>query len=127
MPYEIIGRIGRGGMGVVDLATDDRGRQVALKRLSLHGTPDELARARQRIRREVEVLSTLDHPAIVGLIDVLDDGDDLVLVMPYLGGGNLAQRVAEHGPLPPEEVAAVADVLLDALATAHREGVVHRD
>ena len=45
MPYEIIGRIGRGGMGVVDLATDPEGREVALKRLSLHGTPDELARA----------------------------------------------------------------------------------
>lgn len=127
MPYEIIGRIGRGGMGVVDLATDPQGREVALKRLSLHGTPDELARARQRIRREAEVLLSLDHPGVVGLLDVVDEGDDIVLVMPYLPGGTLAQRVAEHGPLGPAEVAELSDRLLDALAAAHRQGVVHRD
>lgn len=127
MTYEHVRRIGRGGMGVVDLATDADGHEVALKRLSLHGTPEELATARTRIRREAEVLEQLRHPNVVPLRAVEDDGDDLVLVMDHLPGGNLAQRVAERGPLPPDEVLALADRLLDALATAHRLGIVHRD
>ncbi len=114
-------------MGVVDLATGPDGTEVALKRLSLHGTPDEIARARARIRREAEVLRSLDHPGIVRLLDLVDDGDDVVLVMPYLAGGSLHERVARDGPMDPEAVAVLADRLLDALAAAHRQGVVHRD
>ena len=127
MRYEIVRRLGRGGMGVVDLATDENGREVALKRLSLHGTPEELEKARQRIRREAEVLRQLDHPGIVALIDVFDDGDDLVLVMDYLPGGNLYTRVNTGGPLPSAQVREISDRLLDALAWAHRQGIVHRD
>ncbi len=114
-------------MGVVDLGEDPDGHPVALKRLSLHGTPEELERARQRIRREAEVLQRLHHPAIVALQDVIDDGDDLVLVMDYLPGGNLAQRIADHGPMSPDQVETLLDRLLDGLAAAHRQGVVHRD
>jgi len=114
-------------MGVVDLARDDNGREVALKRLSLHGTPEELAKARQRIRREAEVLRKLDHPAIVALLDAFDDGDDIVLVMDYLPGGNLAQRVNADGPLPSAQIREIGDRLLDGLASAHRQGIVHRD
>jgi tRNA A-37 threonylcarbamoyl transferase component Bud32 len=125
--YETIGRIGRGGMGVVDLARGPDGEEVALKRLSLHGTPEELAKARARIRREADVLTQLDHPGVVRLREVIDEDDDLILVMDYLPGGNLATRVAEHGPLAPDEVARLADHLLDALAAAHRQGIVHRD
>ncbi|WP_426573281.1 serine/threonine-protein kinase [Aquihabitans sp. McL0605] len=127
MPYEIISRIGRGGMGVVDLAQDEAGNRVALKRLSLHGTPEELTKARLRIRREAEVLQQLQHPGVVRLREVIDEDDDLILVMDFLPGGNLAQRVAEHGPLPADEVERLADHLLDALAAAHRQGIVHRD
>lgn len=127
MAYETIRRLGRGGMGVVDLARDDDGREVALKRLSLHGTPEELAKARLRIRREAEVLRQLDHPAIVALLDVFDDGDDLVLVMDYLPGGNLAQRVNADGALPGDQIGEIGDRLLDGLASAHRQGIVHRD
>lgn len=127
MEYEIVSRIGRGGMGVVDLARDRDGNEVALKRLSLHGTPEELAKARARIRREAEVLQQLDHPAVVRLREVIDEDDDLILVMDYLPGGNLAQRIGEEGPLDAEEVGRLADHLLDALAAAHRQGIVHRD
>ena len=127
MPYRVIRRLGRGGMGVVDLAQADDGSEVALKRLALHGTPDEVARARARIRREAEVLSALDHPGIVRLVEVLDEDDDVVLVMPYLAGGSLHERVVREGPLDPEVVAVLADRLLDALAAAHRQGIVHRD
>lgn len=125
--YRVIGRLGRGGMGVVDLAVDHRGRQFALKRLSLHGTPEELAKARQRIHREAEVLLQLDHPAIVNLHEAYDDGDDLVLVMDHLPGGNLASRIATEGPMPSTQIRTMSDRLLDALAAAHRLGIIHRD
>lgn len=127
MRYERVARLGRGGMGVVDLARAPDGTEVALKRLTLHGSADDIARARQRIEREAEVLARLDHPNIVELLEVLDDGDEVTLVMPYLTGGTLSDRVARHGPAPTDEVARLADALGSALAEAHRAGVVHRD
>jgi hypothetical protein len=125
--YQVVRLLGRGGMGVVELATGPDGRPVALKRLPLHGSAVEIDQARRRIRREADVLRSLDHPGIVRLLDVLDDGDDIVLVMPYLAGGSLHDRVTMSGPLHPDEVSVMADRLLDALAAAHRQGVVHRD
>jgi serine/threonine protein kinase len=98
--YELVARLGRGGMGTVDLARDRHGRKVALKRLTLQGSAAEIARSRQRLLREADVLRRLDHPHVVGLIDVVDEGDEIVLVMPYLSGGSLAERVAQHGPAP---------------------------
>ncbi|MDP1821010.1 MAG: protein kinase [Acidimicrobiales bacterium] len=127
MRYERVARLGRGGMGVVDLARGPDGTQVALKRLTFHGSADEMARARQRVAREAEVLTRLDHPNIVELLEVLDDGVDLTLVMPYLTGGTLAERVAKEGPVPAEEVEHLVEALGRALADAHRAGVVHRD
>jgi hypothetical protein len=127
MRYEVVRRLARGGMGVVDLARDGDGRLVALKRLSLHGTPAEMREARARFDRELEVLRRLDHEAVVPMLDVVDEAGDLVLVMPYLEGGDLAHRVHDHGPLPPEQVRAVARRLLPALSAAHRLGIVHRD
>lgn len=125
--YTVEGRLGRGAMGVVDLAVGPDGRRVALKHLALQGSADELAAARARIRREAEVLGRLHHPRIVSLLDVVDDGGDVVLVMPWMQGGSLAERVARFGPLPADEVDRLADHLLGALAAAHRAGVVHRD
>jgi hypothetical protein len=114
-------------MGVVDLARGSDGTEVALKRLTLHGSAEEIARARQRIEREAEVLTRLDHPNVVALLEVLEEGDELTLVMPYLPGGTLADRVARHGPAPVAEVLRLADDLAGALAAAHRAGGVHRD
>ena len=125
--YELIARLGRGGMGVVDLARTPDGRKVALKRLTLQGSAREIARARQRLLREADVLRRLDHRHVVGLYDVIDEGDEIVLVMPYLSGGSLAERVAQHGPAPADEVERQAGGLLAALAVAHRAGIVHRD
>ena len=114
-------------MGVVDLARRDDGELVALKRLALQGTPVEMRQARVRFERELEVLARLDHEAVVPMLDVLDEAGDVVLVMPYLAGGNLAERVRAHGPLPASEVRAIAARLLPALAAAHRLGIIHRD
>jgi hypothetical protein len=125
--YDLIARLGRGGMGVVDLARDGDGHKVALKRLTLQGSAGEIARSRQRLLREAEVLRKLHHPNVVGLLDVIDEGDEIVLVMPYMAGGSLAERVTQHGPAPANEVERQARRLLGALASAHRAGIVHRD
>ncbi len=126
MTYTVVGLLGRGGMAVVELAVDDQGRQLARKRVSLGGSAQQIAMARHRIRREAEILASLDHPGIVPLLAVEDDGADVVLVMPRMVG-SLADRVCQRGTLPPSEVIAIGRALLDALATAHRQGVVHRD
>jgi hypothetical protein len=125
--YEPIARLGRGGMGVVDLARDQNGVRVALKRLTLQGSASDMLRARQRLLREAEVLRRLQHPNIVRLLDVVEEGDEIVLVMPYLNGGNLAERVGQHGPAPVPEVERLTQRLLSALATAHAQGIIHRD
>jgi hypothetical protein len=125
--YDLIARLGRGGMGVVDLARDEEGNKVALKRLTLQGSASEIARSRERLLREADVLRKLHHPNVVRLLDVLDQGDEIVLVMPYMSGGSLAERVAQHGPAPADEVERQARRLLGALASAHRAGVIHRD
>ena len=127
MTYDLIARLGRGGMGVVDLARDRDGNKVALKRLTLQGSAAEIARARARLLREAAVLRKLHHPNVVGLLDVIDEGDEIVLVMPYLSGGSLAERVAQHGPAPADEVERQARRLVGALASAHAAGIVHRD
>jgi hypothetical protein len=124
--YQVVGLLGRGGMAVVELAVDGWGREVARKRVVLSGSSQQIELARQRIRREAEILSQLRHPGIVPLLAVEDDGTDVVLVMPRMIA-SLADRVAISGPLPPPEVMAIARVLLDALATVHRQGVIHRD
>ena len=114
-------------MGVVDLASGPDGQPVAIKRLVLHGSVHDMARARHRIQREAQALLALDHPNIVRLLEVIEDGDDLILVMPYLAGGTLADQVRAHGPLTADQVRTLAPPLLSALAAAHRQGIVHRD
>ena len=126
MTYTVVGLLGRGGMAVVELAIDADGHHVARKRVSLAGSGAQIDMARRRIRREAEILASLDHPGIVPLLAVEDDGTDVVMVMPRMAA-SLADRAMTAGPLPPEEVVAMGRVLLDALATAHRQGVIHRD
>ncbi|MDQ2728675.1 MAG: serine/threonine protein kinase, partial [Actinomycetota bacterium] len=126
MSYDVVGLLGRGGSAVVELAVDDAGRQVATKRLALYGSAAQVHVARQRLRREAEILGSLAHPGIVAILDVIDDGSEVVLVLPVLAE-SLEDRVERLGPLPPAEVARVGRLLIDALAAAHRQGVVHRD
>ncbi len=124
-PYEILSAIGVGGMGEVYKARDTRlDRIVAIKVL-----PDHVANRsdlRERFEREARTIASLNHPHICVLHDIgRQDGIDF-LVMEYLEGETLAQRLAKR-PLPLEQVFQYAIEIADALDKAHRKGVTHRD
>ena len=124
-PYAIIAPLGAGGMGEVYRARDTRlDRTVAIKVLPAQAA-DNLE-ARQRFEREARAVSALNHPHICTLYDVgRQDGIDF-LVMEYLEGESLSQRLAA-GLLPPAEALRYAVHIAEALAEAHRHGVLHRD
>jgi hypothetical protein len=96
---------------------------VALKRLRAGSGAFDLA----RMRREAEVLSDLDHPHIVRVLEVVPDGDGVALAMQLAPGGSLEDLLLERTILAPGEVVAVAAPIADALASAHRRGVFHGD
>ena len=124
-PYEILSAIGAGGMGEVYRAKDTRlNRIVAIKVLPSHlADSPEL---RERFEREARTIASLNHPHICTLYDVgHQDGTDF-LVMEYLEGETLAQRLIK-GPLPLDQVLQYAIEIADALDKAHRKGVTHRD
>ena len=124
-PYEIVATIGAGGMGEVYRARDTRlDRTVAVKILPSHLS--ENPEAKQRFDREARTISSLSHPNICTLYDVgHQDGIDY-LVMEYLEGETLADRLRK-GPLPVEQVLKYGIEICEGLERAHRSGVVHRD
>jgi eukaryotic-like serine/threonine-protein kinase len=124
-PYEIQSPLGAGGMGEVYRARDTRlDRTVAVKILPSHLS--ENPEARQRFEREARTISSLNHPNICTLYDVgHQDGTDY-LVMEYLEGETLADRLRK-GPLPLGQVLKYGIEICDGLEKAHRSGVVHRD
>src|SRR6266498_374213 len=124
-PYEILGAVGAGGMGEVYKARDTRlERTVAVKVLPQHlSASDE---GRQRFEREAKAISQLAHPHICALYDVGREGEIEFLVMEYLEGVTLSERLA-RGPVPTEQVLRFGIEIADALDKAHRQGIVHRD
>lgn len=124
-PYEILSVLGAGGMGEVYQARDTRlERMVAIKVLPAHLSSRE--DLRERFEREARVVSSLNHPHICTLHDIgHQDGIDF-LVMEYLEGETLAERL-KKGPLPLEQALRYAREIADALDKAHRQGVTHRD
>jgi tRNA A-37 threonylcarbamoyl transferase component Bud32 len=124
-PYVIVSAIGRGGVGEVYLADDPRlRRRVALKILNAKFAEDESARG--RFLREAQMAASLDHPNICALHEIGTDGGSDYLVMPFLRGETLAQRL-ERGRLPAKDALDISVQLADALAYAHASGVIHRD
>src|ERR1051326_5743057 len=124
-PYRVESLIGAGGMGDVYLATDTRlDRNVAIKILSkdLSGN----ASLRERFEREAKTISSLNHPNICALYDLgQHEGSDF-LVMEYLQGDTLADRI-QRGALPPDQVTRIGGEIANALDRAHKGGIVHRD
>lgn len=124
-PYEIVSPLGAGGMGEVYRARDMRlGRDVAIKILPQQLSDDPDLKA--RFEREAKAISSLNHPHICTLYDVgQHDGTDY-LVMEYLEGVSLADRL-KRGPLPLQELLQIGCDIADALDRAHRAGIIHRD
>src|SRR3989440_7595233 len=125
--YTLEGEIGRGGMGVVFSARDERlKRQVAVKVL-----PPELAfreEIRLRFVREAETAARLSHPHIVPIHSVGEAPDGLVyFVMAFVDGESVAGKLSRRGRLPPEEARRVMLETADALGAAHALGIIHRD
>jgi len=124
-PYEIEAPLGAGGMGEVFKARDTRlNRTVAVKVLPAAVAAD--AEFRQRFEREARSISSLDHPHICALYDVGEHEGTAYLVMQYLEGETLAERLT-RGPLAAPDALRIGIEIAGALDAAHRHGIVHRD
>ena len=124
-PYEVVAKLGEGGMGVVYRARDPHlGREVALKVLPEGLTADRERRA--RFEREARVLAALNHPNIAQIYGLEVSGDTRALVMELVEGPTLAERL-EAGVLPLDESLSIARQIAEALEEAHEKGIVHRD
>jgi len=124
--YEIIERIGGGGMALVYRARDTLlGRSVAVKVLRQQFVHDE--DFIRRFRREARAAASLSHPNIVSIYDVGQEGDVHYIVMEFVEGTTLAEKIKEGGPLPIEEAVHIAAQICDALDHAHQNQIIHRD
>src|SRR5258708_4564626 len=124
-PYETLPMRGAGGRGKVSGPRDPRlDRIVAVKVLASHlSSSPEL---KQRMEREAKAISSLNHPHICHLYDIgSQDGTDY-MVMEFLEGETLAERLRK-GPMPLNEIFKISIAVAEALAVAHRQGIVHRD
>lgn len=121
-PYEVIGSVGKGGMGEVLLARDPRlGRQVAIKQIR-SGLQSE---ARRRFRREARLAASLHHAAIVAIYDFIEDDGQDFLVMELVNGPTLKDWL--RGEVSLGDKLRVAEQIAEGLRHAHRAGIVHRD
>jgi len=123
--YELIDKIGAGGMGEIYKAQDDRlHRLVAVKILSpgMSTDPDR----KRRFFQEAQAASALNHPNIITLYDIVSEGDMQCIVMEYIGGKTLRDLIPAGG-LPPEQTLQYAAQIASALAAAHAAGLIHRD
>ncbi len=124
--YVIEEELGRGGMGVVYKARDTRlDRHVALKFLPPYLTQDH--EARERFAREAKAAAGIDHPNICTIHEIAETEDgQTYIVMAYYGGETLNDRIS-RGPLPINDAVEIAAQMADGLASAHENGIAHRD
>ncbi|MBY8912239.1 Stk1 family PASTA domain-containing Ser/Thr kinase [Bacillus sp. YC2] len=124
--YHILRPIGGGGMANVYLAEDIiLEREVAIKILRFDFVNDnDFIR---RFRREAQSASSLDHPNIVSIYDIGEEGDIYYIVMEYVEGMTLKEYITTHGPLHPKEALSIMEQIVSAIAHAHQNHIVHRD
>jgi len=124
--YEIIERLGRGGMATVFLAHDPFiRREVAIKVMSallMENDPTFF----DRFQYEAETIAALEHPAIVPIYDFGNQGDQSFIVMRYMSGGTLEKWLGQ-GPMKLQDIAPIIDRVASALDEAHHKGIIHRD
>ena len=128
--YRLEAPIGRGAMGVVWRARDQLlDRDVAVKEVQIAETltDEEKANAYQRTLREAKTAARLNHPGVVTVYDVAEDGERPWIVMQLVSAQSLDQVLAVSGPLSPRRTAEMGRQLLSALSVAHAAGVMHRD
>jgi serine/threonine protein kinase len=125
--YKLVALVGKGNMGEVWRAVDDNGEDVALKTIA-NQTPDE-GMLRERFLREAANHQRLRHPAIVPIREFFDYEDRLYLIMHYIPGGSLEDRLLQlnGAPLPVSEAIAISRQILGALDYAHQQLIIHRD
>ena len=128
--YRLLAVIGRGGMGAVWRARDELlNRDVAVKEIVWPAQLDaeEREMARRRAVREAQLAARVRHPNVVGVYDIVEEGDRPSIVMELVPFRSLRDAVAEDGPMTPAEAARVGLSVLAALRAVHEAGVVHRD
>ncbi|GEP38130.1 hypothetical protein NPS01_17930 [Nocardioides psychrotolerans] len=124
--YRLDREVGRGGMGSVWLAHDERlGREVAIKRVG--HLPGESLPHLARAMREARSTAALNHRNVVAVYDAVEEGEHLWLVMEYVPGRTLSEITAAEGPMDPIRAARIGAQVADGLAAAHALGMVHRD
>ena len=128
--YRVIEQLGRGGMGVVWRALDEvLGREVAVKELRTYNDASgpELADLQVRMQREARAAARIRHSGVISVHDIADHEGRPLIVMELVDGPSLDDVLTERGLLDPPEAAAIGARVLEALAAAHRVGVLHRD
>ena len=128
--YRVVSALGRGGMGAVYRGWDMRlDVSVAIKEMTPQPGLDvhTLAKLRQQFQQEATVLARLKHPHLVRVTDFFEELGNAYLVMDFVEGESLAERISQRGPLPEAEVLTWTKQLLDAVAYCHSQGIIHRD
>ena len=123
--YEILGELGRGGMGVVYRALDLRLKRIVALKMVLAGAHADAAEL-QRFQLEAEAVAQLQHPNIVQIHDVGEHNGRPFLSLEFVGGGELASKIAGE-PQPPDEAAELVETLSRAMHFAHQRNIIHRD
>lgn len=124
--YSVLGILGRGGMGIVFLARHKQlNRKVALKVVRPDALSSEMAK--RRFQREIQILGGLNHPGIVMATDAGIVGRGAYLVMEWIDGVDFGHLVRQTGPLAVDAACEAGRQIAEALAAAHRTGVIHRD